>query len=129
MCKEIKNTTLFNNFLKNLDVLCLVCKQLLQAHYCERTLTETILTMSLLPFWALNVEVVLLSMEGSESSQISSKYLNLCNVDEQRFYGFGTTWGWVINDRIDIFEWTIPLRKRQAKLVFCCYRLHRNILG
>ncbi len=21
----------------------------------------------------------------------------------QRFYGFGTTWGWVINDRIQIF--------------------------
>ncbi len=23
--------------------------------------------------------------------------------------GFGTTWGWVINDRIFIFGWTIPL--------------------
>ncbi len=24
-------------------------------------------------------------------------------------YGFGMTWGWVINDRIFIFGWTIPL--------------------
>ncbi len=28
---------------------------------------------------------------GSESSRISSKYLNLCSEDEQRSYGFGTT--------------------------------------
>ncbi len=44
---------------------------------------------------------------GSESSQISSKIL--CSEDEQRSYGFKTTWGWVINDRIFIFGWTIPL--------------------
>ncbi len=31
-----------------------------------------------------------------------TKYPNLC-------YGFGTAWGWVINDRILIFGWTIPL--------------------
>ncbi len=30
------------------------------------------------------------------------------NEDKQRFYRFGTTWGWVINDRIFIFGWTIP---------------------
>ncbi len=29
--------------------------------------------------------------------------------DEQRSYRFGTTWGWVINDRIFIFGRTIPL--------------------
>ncbi len=29
--------------------------------------------------------------------------------DERRSYGFGTTWVWVINDRIFIFGWTIPL--------------------
>ncbi len=30
--------------------------------------------------------------------------------DERRSYGFGTSWGWVTNDRIFfIFEWTIPL--------------------
>ncbi len=47
---------------------------------------------------------------GSESSRISSKYLNLCSEDERRSCGFGTTWGWVINDRIYIFGWTIPLK-------------------
>ncbi len=46
---------------------------------------------------------------GSESSWISSKilYLNLCSEDEQRSYGFGTTWGWVINDRNFIFGWIV----------------------
>ncbi len=38
----------------------------------------------------------------SESSRNSSKYLHLCYEDERRPYGFGTTWGWVINDRIFI---------------------------
>ncbi len=37
------------------------------------------------------------------------KNLNLCSEDEQRSYGFGMTWGWVIKDRIFIFGWTIPL--------------------
>ncbi len=44
---------------------------------------------------------------GSESSRNSQKYLHLCSEDERRSYGFGTTWGWVINDRI--FGWTISL--------------------
>ncbi len=36
--------------------------------------------------------------------------LNLCSEDERRrSYGFGTTWGWVINDISFIFGWTIPL--------------------
>ncbi len=39
--------------------------------------------MSLLPFWALDVVVVLLSMQGQ-------KYLNLCSEDERRSYRFGT---------------------------------------
>ncbi len=46
----------------------------------------------------------LLSMGVSESSQISSyKYLNLCSEDERRSYRFGTTRGWVINDRTLFF--------------------------
>ncbi len=47
----------------------------------------------------------------SESSRISTKYLNLCSEDEQRSYGFVTTRGRVINDRIFIFGWTIPLMR------------------
>ncbi len=37
------------------------------------------------------------------------KNLNFFPEDERRSYGFETTWGWVINDIIFIFGWTIPL--------------------
>ncbi len=37
------------------------------------------------------------------------KYLNLCSEDEQSSYRFGTTGGGIINDRIFIFGWNIPL--------------------
>ncbi len=47
--------------------------------------------MSLLSFWALNVVVALLSMEGQEALGFDQKYLNLCSEDEPRSYGFGTT--------------------------------------
>ncbi len=59
--------------------------------------------MSLLTFWALNVSVALLSMEGQKALGFHQKYLNLCSEDERRSYGFGTTRGGVINDRIFIF--------------------------
>ncbi len=42
--------------------------------------------MSLLPFWALNVVVTLLSMEGQKAAGFNQKYLNLCSKDEQRPY-------------------------------------------
>ncbi len=57
-----------------------------------------ILLMSLLPFWALNVSVAVLSMQGQKAPGFYQKYLNLCFED-----GFGTTRGRVINDRICIF--------------------------
>ncbi len=38
-----------------------------------------------------------------------TKYFNLCSEDEQSFYGFGTTCGYVINDKIIIMGWSIPL--------------------
>ncbi len=50
-------------------------------------------------------------LQGQRALRILQKYLTLCSEDERRSYGFGTTWGWVINDRIFIFGWTIPLRK------------------
>ncbi len=40
--------------------------------------------MSLLPFWALNMSVALLSMEGQKAFEIHQKYLNLCSEDEIR---------------------------------------------
>ncbi len=58
-----------------------------------------------------NISVVLLSMQGQIALRFHQKYLNLCSEDERRFYVFGTTWGWVINDIIFILGWTNhPLR-------------------
>ncbi len=48
---------------------------------------------------------------GSESSQNSSKISYFVLQWRTKVLRFGLTWGWVINDRIFIFEWTIPLRK------------------
>jgi len=46
---------------------------------------------------------------SSETLRFHQKYLNLCSEDKWRSYVFGTTWGWVINDRNVIFGWTNPL--------------------
>ncbi len=74
--------------------------------------TWTILTVSLLPFWALNVSVVLLSIQGQKSLGFHQKYLNLCSEDEWRSYGFGRTRGWVINDRFFILgELSLLIKK------------------
>ncbi len=40
--------------------------------------------MFLLPFWALNVSVALLSMEGQKALRFHQKYLHLCSEDERR---------------------------------------------
>ncbi len=61
--------------------------------------------MSLLPFWALNVVVALLSMEGSEAIEFHQKYLNLCSEDERWFYGF-----WIIINDNFIFGVNYPFK-------------------
>ncbi len=117
--KNTKMTTLFNNS----SLLCHTCaapcleiiyyslyfcfllctKSLLTASYFSGWTTDvtwTILTMSLLRFWFLNMVVSLLSMQGQKALGFHQRYLNLCSQDERRSYEFGTTWGWVINDRI-----------------------------
>ncbi len=38
----------------------------------------------LLPFWALNVSVPMLSMEGQKALGLNQKCLHLCSKDEQR---------------------------------------------
>ncbi len=43
--------------------------------------------------------------------KLSSKYLPLCSAEQTHSYRFGTTWGWVNDDRIFIFGWTIPLSR------------------
>ncbi len=39
----------------------------------------------------------------------SSEYLPLCSAEQRRSYRSETTWGWVNDNRIFIFGWTIPL--------------------
>ncbi len=53
-----------------------------------------------------NISVVLRPMDGQKTVRFHQKYLNLCSEDERRSYGFRTTWGRVINDRIFILGWT-----------------------
>ncbi len=45
----------------------------------------------------------------------SSEYLPLCSAEQTHSYRFGTTWGWVNDDTIFIFGWTIPLRQHCLK--------------
>jgi len=44
-----------------------------------------------------------------QSSIRSSKYLHLCSAEERNSKRFATAWGWVNDDRIFIFGWSIPL--------------------
>ncbi len=41
--------------------------------------------------------------------KLSSKYLPLCSAEQRNSYRFGTTCGWVNDDRIFTFGWIIPL--------------------
>ncbi len=89
-----------NTLLKSLFVFSLCTKSFLVAssNYGWSTdVTWTILTMSLLPFWALNMWVLLLSMEGQKAFGFHEKYLNLCSEDEWMSYGFGMTWHFWVN--------------------------------
>ncbi len=91
MCKENKN----NNFIQQFLFFCVsLCRM----------------------FWRVSRKY----LSGPWTSQLHcclcrkalgfhQKYLNLCSEYERRSYRFGTTWGWVINDRIFIFVWTILL--------------------
>ncbi len=49
--------------------------------------------------------------------KLSSEYLPLCSAEQRHSYRFGTTWGWVNDDRIFIFVWTIPLGQGSPSLV------------
>ncbi len=62
-------------------------------------------------------------MQGQKALRFHQTYLKLCSKDEQRSYGFGTAWGWVINDRIFIFGWANPLRQWQTKAMISCHPL------
>ncbi len=45
--------------------------------------------------------------------KLSSEYLPLCSAEQRHSYRFGTTWGWVNDDRIFIFGWSIPLKSME----------------
>ncbi len=49
----------------------------------------------------------------------SSEYLPLCSAEQRHSYRFGTTWGWVNDDRIFIFGWTIPLNFLESNSTVC----------
>ncbi len=53
----------------------------------------------------------------------SSEYLPLCSAEQRHSYRFGITWGWVNDDRIFIFGWTIPLRSLHTEW---CFRMLKN---
>ncbi len=68
-------------------------------------------------------------MEG-QKAWISSNVLMCVLKIERRSYRFWMTWGWVMNDRIFIFGWTIPLRSngkmmcmKMQSLWHCLYRV------
>ncbi len=50
-----------------------------------------------------------LTYTGKNTMDVFQKYLLLCTTEEITSYRFGTTWGWVNNNRIFIIGWTIPL--------------------
>ncbi len=51
--------------------------------------------------------------KSQKALRFDQKYLKLCSEDEWRSYGFGTTWGWEMNDRI----LTIPLKLLTAQIL------------
>ncbi len=75
--------------------------------------------MSLLPFWALTVVVLLLLRQGQKALRFHQKYIHLCSKGEWRSYVFGIMWGWAINDRIFILGLTILLS---------CYKVQQTWL-
>ncbi len=54
--------------------------------------------------------------------KLSSKYLPLCSAEQINLYRFGTTWGWVNDDRIFVFGWTIPLIVKKSENLSFLFR-------
>ncbi len=68
--------------------------------------------------------VIYLAVNGTVTHKppgFHPKYLKLCSEDKLGFYGFGTTWGYVINDKMFIFGCSNPLKhlKVMQKPTFC----------
>ncbi len=52
--------------------------------------------------------------------KLSSEYLPLCSAEQRHSYRFGSTWGWVNDNRINIFGWTVPLKSLHKHLKVMC---------
>ncbi len=80
-CTEETDTEKKNCWIKPLFLFTFVHKKILLSHWWH--------TMSVLPFWALNVVVALLSMEGQKALGFHQKYLHLCSKGKRKSYRFG----------------------------------------
>ncbi len=94
-----------NCWIKSLLLFSLRSKKLLLSHWWQMDNCNNVLTT----FLGLECGSCIAVYAGQKAIGFHQKYLNLCSKDERKSYGFGTTWGRVINDRIFIFGWTIPL--------------------
>jgi len=54
--------------------------------------------ISLWTFWRVKVVVKYMSLGGQKALRFNQKDLHLCSEDEWKYYSFGPTLGWVIND-------------------------------
>ncbi len=120
VCKENKNNDFIQQFFSSASTWChfgeyhnaCVCFHLnVNKAQCMHVLRKQLHTHTDTFQMALGVACCL--WEGQRALGFHHKYLNLCSEDERRFYGFGLTWGWGINDRIFIFGWTIPLNQKR----------------
>ncbi len=74
--------------------------------------------------WTLNLEVN--GVPKQPDYKLSSEYLPLCS-EQTHSYRFGSTWGWVNDDRIFIFGCTVSLRQpveRKKHILNDFERLH-----
>ncbi len=66
-------------------------------------------------FWIIVIFSPTMEVNGAPKQpdyKLTSKYLPLCS-EQRHSYRFGSTWGWVNDDRIFIFGCTVPLRWRK----------------
>jgi len=105
-----------NCWIKLLFLFCL-CTQKVFSSLHNITVEPLILTIFSLLFWNSKGTMTLLPVCGSDTLGFHQKYLNLCSEDERRSYRYGTTWGWVINDRNFIFGWTKYLFQNKVRII------------
>ncbi len=85
-------------------------------------------SVSMCYWWQRIAYALCVHRDSDKPPGFHPKYLKLCSEDERSFYGFGTTWGLVINDKIFILGWSIPLTQHflecSKSLSFNSYIVH-----